>query len=111
EFTLDGTRYEWLSSAPILPGGGAWNLWVLHDPKYAPIFGSDPALPKEPKEKSVWEKVEDVVNANPARIGSVRNPRQNTLQTIKPKQAEPKPLPARKPRVMIGGADRIENLW
>jgi hypothetical protein len=111
EFTVNGARYEWLSSAPILPGGGIWNLWVLHDPKYAPIFGSDPALPNETKEKSVWEKVEDVVHGNPARVGTVRNSRQSALIPTKPKAAEPKPPAPRKPRVMIGGADRIENLW
>jgi hypothetical protein len=30
-FTLNGDRYEWLSSASILPSGGAWNLWVLRE--------------------------------------------------------------------------------
>jgi hypothetical protein len=106
EFTVNGKRYEWLSSSPILPGGGAWNLWVLHDPQYAPIFGSDPAMPQK---KSIWEKMDDVVN--PSNTTSVRNQRQSTLQVSTPKPTEPKPPPVRRPRVMIGGGDRIENLW
>src|SRR6267143_302976 len=75
EFTVNGARYEWLSSSPILPGGGRWNLWVLHDPKYAPIFGSDPALSQK---KSVWQKVDDAVNLNQTNGPGIR-PR-TTLQ-------------------------------
>jgi hypothetical protein len=108
EFTVNGNRYEWLSSSPILTGGGTWNLWVLHDPNYAPIYGSDPSLPQK---KGLWEKVDDVVNANPTNTSGIRNQGRNTLQVSAPKPAEPKPLPVRRPRVMIGGADRIENLW
>lgn len=33
-FSLDGHRYEWISSAPVLAPRGHWNLWVLHDPSY-----------------------------------------------------------------------------
>ena len=59
EFTVNDNHYEWLSSSPILPGGGTWNLWVLHDPKYAPIFGSDPAPARN---KNVIEKLNEVVS-------------------------------------------------
>src|SRR5213592_3318449 len=47
EFTVDGNHYEWLSSSPIVPQGGTWNLWVLSDPKYTPLFGSDPIPAKK----------------------------------------------------------------
>jgi hypothetical protein len=108
EFTVDGNHYEWLSSSPILPGGGAWNLWVLHDPNYAPIFGSDPLLPRK---KSVLEKVDDVVSLNQSGNRSIRNQTKTTLQvgTTSP-ASQPAPT-IRRPRVMIGSADRIENLW
>jgi len=108
EFTVAGASYEWFSSSPILPGGGTWNLWVLHDPNYAPIFGSDPSLPEK---KGIWAKVDDIVNTNPNNTAGVRTQRQGTLQINTPKPAESKPPPVRRPRVMIGGADRIENLW
>lgn len=104
EFTVNDNRYEWLSSSPILPGGGTWNLWVLHDPKYEPIFGSDPALARK---KNVLEKLDDVVSAaqNSARV---RAQNQSALRNNKEVQ---KPPIIRRPRVMVGGADRIENLW
>ena len=107
EFTLNGNHYEWLSSSPILPGGGAWNLWVLHDPNYAPIFGSDPALPRK---KSVLEKIDDVVSVNQTSAG-IRNQRQTTLQVGTSTQTTRTDPTVKRPRVMIGGADRIENLW
>ena len=106
EFTVNGNRYEWLSSSPILPGGGAWNLWVLHDPKYAPIFGADPALPDK---KSVWQKVDDAVNLNQTSSGGIRN--RTTLQVSTPTGTIQTTPVLKTPRVMVGGADRIENLW
>src|ERR1043165_872290 len=52
EFSMNNERYEWLSSDSILPNGGTWNLWVLHDINYTPLFGPEgsppPATPKTP---------------------------------------------------------------
>jgi hypothetical protein len=104
EFTIDDKTYEWLSSSPILAGGGTWNLWVLHDPQYVPIFGADQGLPEK---KSVWQKVDEAVNTG-QNIKIVPNQRQTTLQGS---QTPPKAAPIKSPRVMVGGADRIENLW
>jgi len=106
EFTLSGNRYEWLSSSPILPGGGTWNLWVLHDPRYSPIFGSDPSLSQK---KSVWQKVDDAVNLNQTSGVGIRN--KTTLQVNTPTQTTQTTPLMKRPRVMVGGADRIENLW
>jgi len=103
EFTVGNNRYEWLSSSPILPGGGTWNLWVLPDPNYSPMFGSDEVLAQK---KNIFDKLDDVVNnaQNEARVRS-----QNlTLRNNKEVQ-KTRPIP--RPRVMVGGADRIENLW
>lgn len=102
EFTISGDHYEWLSSAPILSSGGIWNLWVLHDPKYTPLFGSAPSVPER---KGVLEKIDDAVNGGAARIG---NQKQNTLGNV---TAVPRTETRKLPRIMIGGADRIENLW
>src|SRR5438045_5691671 len=64
EFTMGGDRYEWLSALPILTGGGTWNVWVLHDPKYSPLF----AVEKPPDTgKSASQKVDEAmakVNTN-----------------------------------------------
>jgi hypothetical protein len=109
EFTLRGNHYEWLSSAPILQPGGTWSLWVLHDPNYTPLFGSDtpPA-----RKKDVFERFDAAVvaaNENAARFRRV--PQQSTLSNKSNKTNAEGPQVTEHPRVMIGGADRIENLW
>ncbi len=102
EFTVAGERYEWLSSASILPNGGTWNLWVLHDTDYTPMFGGPAVTPPRSTQKgpNVFEKIEGAL-ANrgaeitfnlPARSGSAKS------TTLAPQ------------RVMVGGADSMENL-
>src|SRR6185295_13687456 len=44
-FTVNGETYEWVSAEPILPSGGSWYLWVLHDPNYTPIFPLESPVP------------------------------------------------------------------
>jgi hypothetical protein len=113
EFTLKGKHYEWLSSQPILPSGGSWNLWMLHDPTYVP-FGSQEV---DKQEKSRLDKLEDSIKAAEAKIAKARNPTttayqkkavaQNTeAQMTDAGQSSPKRF-----RVMVGAADRLENLW
>ena len=101
EFTVDNERYEWLSSASILPNGGAWNLWVLRDVDYVPMFGSTLIPPRSTqKGPNVFEKIEgalanrgaEVTFSLPGRSGSSKS------TTIAPQ------------RVMVGGADSMENL-
>ena len=106
EFTVSGNHYEWLSSAPILQGGGAWNLWILHDPNYTPLFGSEtpPA-----RKKDVFEKFDAAVVAANENAKRVRTPQQSTLSNKA--NATGAQATTERPRVMIGGADRIENLW
>jgi hypothetical protein len=44
-FNMDGNRFEWVSSSPIVPSVGvALNLWVLHDSQYQPdvVLGPSP---------------------------------------------------------------------
>lgn len=102
EFTVDGERYEWLSSASILPTGGTWNLWVLRDTGYTPIFGGPAVSPPRSTQKgpNVFEKIEgalanrgaEVTFNVPGRSGSSKS---TTLVPL---------------RVMVGGADSMENL-
>jgi hypothetical protein len=41
-FEMGGNRFEWISSASIIPSiGEAVTLWVLHDPQYQPELGPD----------------------------------------------------------------------
>lgn len=82
-FTTNGERYEWLSETPILPNGGTWNLWVLHDPNYMPLFGSEILAPKTTR----------------------KSPHMFVDGSSKPHDA-----PEVSPKVMVGGADSMENL-
>lgn len=110
EFTVDGNHYEWLSSAPILQPGGTWNLWVLHDPNYTPLFGSEP--PPANKKKDVFERFDAAVVAANEEAARLRKPQQSSLSNKSNKTISAgAQATAERPRVMIGGADRIENLW
>ena len=100
EFTANGERYEWFSSAPILPTGGVWNLWVLQDPKYTPLFGADQSMPNE--KSGLLQKLGEKVWlkggwATVTLRGSTEGVNNNESPPVQP-------------RVMIGAADNIKNL-
>ncbi|MGH9969998.1 MAG: hypothetical protein ACREBG_19690 [Pyrinomonadaceae bacterium] len=103
EFTLKGERYEWLSSSPILRNGGTWNLWVLHDPKYLPL-GSKPAA------RSEMNKLDELDASIKAAEQKIRRPGSPKSSTFRKTEADSGQGPKRL-RVIVGGADRIENLW
>jgi len=99
EFTVNGERYEWVSSTSILPNGGTWNLWVLHDPDYTPLFGSEAAPPIK-KGPNVFEKLDRALI------------RQGAVLMVGPgwqgkRESNAVDVPQ---RVMVGGADSMENL-
>jgi hypothetical protein len=102
EFTLDGERYEWLSSASILPNGGTWNLWVLHDTGYTPIFGGPAISPPRSAQKglNVFEKIE----------GALANRGAEITFNLPGRSASDKSTPVAPERVMVGAADSMENL-
>jgi hypothetical protein len=101
EFTVGNDHYEWISSAPVLNDSGSWNLWVLHDPKYVPLISTE----QTEKEKDPWDKLDAAVRAVKEDAARLRNQRQSTFQKDEIKDRK-KPE-----RVMVGSADRIENLW
>jgi hypothetical protein len=105
EFTVKGKHYEWLSSEPILPSGGTWNLWVLQDPSYVP-FGSQQA---NKHEKSKLEKWDDSIKAAHEKATRIGDPTPNTFR--KEIEVRPSEAQVQRFRVMVGAADRIENLW
>lgn len=100
-FTMGGDDYEWTSSAPVVGNGGNWNLWVLHDPDYISDFASAAQITEGREEQSdspEWLK-------DP--LGHLQRERRAEFETRgndKNKRA------TRRPRVLVGGADRIENL-
>ena len=106
EFTINGDRYEWISSAPVLPGGGTWNLWVLHDPTYTPLI-DDPTTDPE-KKKNKPSRIDVAVRKVEDKVAQILGPKENTFH---PSAGTPDGSTAKRLRVIIGGADRIENLW
>jgi hypothetical protein len=101
EFTLNNERYEWLSSESILPNGGTWNLWVLHDTNYTPLFGAESSVPRMPsKGPSVFDKIEGVLNRQGASL----------MLNLPGRAGENKSGPIVPQRVIVGGADSMENL-
>jgi hypothetical protein len=98
---LDGERYEWLSSASILPNGGTWNLWVLHDIGYTPLFGPAVLPPRSTqKAPNVFEKIE----------GALANRGAEVTFNLPGRSGPNKSMTIAPQRVMVGGADSMENL-
>lgn len=103
EFVANNQLYEWISTVPILPNGGTWNLWVLHDPSYTPLFGSEEPIAKS-KDPGLIQKLKDSVVLKDGPPGL-------TLRTPAPSPDEPsKTQSTSRQRVMIGGADSMDNL-
>lgn len=102
EFTVNGEHYEWLSSASILPNGGTWNLWVLHDTDYVPMFGGPAVSPPRSTQKgpNVFEKIEDALANRGAEV----------TFNLPGRSGSTKSTPVAPQRVMVGGADSMENL-
>jgi len=100
ELLFRGTQYEWLSRSSILPGGGTWNVWVLHDPTYVP-FGPRKLVEKGPN------KLEKLDQAIKRVEDKVRNSSVTTFENKEQRQ----PKSSRQFKVMVGAADNIENLW
>jgi hypothetical protein len=102
EFTLNNEKYEWLSSESILPNGGTWNLWVLHDTYYTPLFGSESSVPRTPsKGPNVFDKIEGALIKQGASLMLNLPGRSGGSQSGRPIVPQ---------RVIVGGADSMENL-
>ena len=100
EFDAGGEHFEWVSSEPILPNGGTWNLWVFQDPHYAPLFNTAKPIRTEP---GVLDKLKNMVGVPDKPALTMTNTRQ-----IRPSSSkDPVIVPE---RVMVGGADGVDNL-
>jgi hypothetical protein len=96
-FEWEGERFEWVSSLPVVSGGGNWNVWVWHDPDYSyDLFERDPAADSAAA-GGVAESVERLKGKRPR------------AALTQPDAAAPR-APARRLRVAIGAADRMEGL-
>ncbi|HSS22797.1 MAG TPA: hypothetical protein VLL54_22175 [Pyrinomonadaceae bacterium] len=105
EFVAGGKHYEWLSSAPVIPGGGTWHLWVLRDPKYLP-FGNQEVSKQD---KTKLDKLDDSIKAAQDKAAKIADPTP-TAYRKQPGDGNSEPGNPRRFKVMVGAADRIENL-
>ena len=100
-FTLGGDAYEWISSAPIVGmSGGNWNLWVLHDAGYISDFDS---------QEQIVEGAGDGASSPEWLRDQVERIRRERRAGFEARDDNRKRA-VRRPRVLAGGADRIENL-
>ena len=111
-FNWDGTQYEWFSSSPIIGSGGNWNLWVTRDADYIPeLYDPPKAQAAQPTANTTARP--DVKPA-PKLNFAADVQRRSKKQVI----IERDPLPSggtagqtpRRIRIVIGAADRIENI-
>jgi hypothetical protein len=103
-FTLGQDVYEWTSSAPVVGNGGNWNLWVLHDAGYVSDFASAEQIVEGREGKPASpEWLQDPL-ARLRREGQRGEFETRTNDKAKRNAAK------RNARVLVGGADRIENL-
>jgi len=113
EFYVNGQHYEWLSSEPVLPNGGTWNIWVLYDPNYTPLFGPEKVITSD-KKPNVFERLTDAIDLHTGQVRTVwPKPPDKTVKALDktpiPPNKTSKPLDIPQ-RVMAGGADSIDHL-
>lgn len=116
-FNWDGSRYEWFSSSPIIGSGGNWNLWVMRDADYIPDF-YDPLNPQSqtatggatplPEMKSAPSTPKLDFDAQ----RNTRSRKQVMIEREPPaiRSTTPANQSPRRVRIVIGAADRIENI-
>jgi hypothetical protein len=111
-FNWDGTQYEWFSSSPIIGSGGNWNLWVTRDADYIPEL-YDPPKAQTAQPTATTTTTRPDVKPAPKLNFDADVQRRSKKQVI----IERDPLPSgtagqtpRRIRIVIGAADRIENI-
>ena len=108
KFTLNGDRYEWISNTPVVGNGGYWNLYVLYDKAYVPdpfLLGVNGEAKMEKPEKESGLSALEKLGRRPRGSGtSGFGIPSDTRQDDKSKQDQ------QGARLIIGAADRIENL-
>jgi hypothetical protein len=108
-FDWKGEHYEWMSSSPIVGNGGNWNLWLLHDPDYNPDLFSPAQTTNSARARN--DGINARLNSLNTTLHSMRDreradfsPGSNTAGKGESNQS------SKRRRVIVGGADRIENL-
>lgn len=119
-FNWDGTHYEWFSSSPIIGSGGNWNLWVMRDADYIPEFydtSQTPAASPAPGNVLRAESKSAPAAAPPKLSFDDENQQRNAkskkqvlIERDPPATSGTATLSPRRIRIVIGAADRIDNI-
>jgi hypothetical protein len=118
-FNWDGTQYEWFSSSPIVGSGGNWNLWVTRDADYISDFYDPPqpeaATPtaanvRRADAKTSPQPAPPKLTFNEEAQRNTRSRRQVLVEREPAPTGDPANQPLRRIRIVIGAADRIENI-
>jgi hypothetical protein len=104
-FEFKGERYEWVSGAAVVGGGGTWHAWVLHDPDYTPEIASSEEITR-----GILKEEEEDDPSVLKQILTGRTPRAPAQPGFDTKQPRTNGSRVRAPRPRIGAADRMENL-
>lgn len=121
-FNWDGTHYEWFSSSPIIGSGGNWNLWVTHDADYIPEFYAPPQQ-KQPSASTATTTASNAAQAE-SKTAQPTPPwsfdaavqsksRKQVLverEPVTPQSGIPANQSLWRTGIVIGAADRIENI-
>jgi hypothetical protein len=117
-FNWDGTNYEWFSSSPIIGSGGNWNLWVTRDADYIPELYDPPQSQTTLPTATTTTRQSDPKAAPPPKLNfdteAQRNAKSRKQVLIEREPATSSNGVAnqtpRRIRIVIGAADRIENI-
>ncbi|HEX8845176.1 MAG TPA: hypothetical protein VF791_11060 [Pyrinomonadaceae bacterium] len=113
KFTLDGEQFEWVSNTPVVSAAGNWNLYVLYDKAYVPdpfLLGVNGAAKGENRSPSKLSEVEAALRKIETTYPSSR--RAAATGFGKPSNSRKEDEADKSPgaRLVIGAADRVENL-
>ena len=107
-FTAGGDVYEWTSSAPVVGNSsGNWNLWVLHDADYVSEYASAEQIMESAEAKTDGGEPTSEPDWLRDPLARLKRDRQAEFEA---RGATKTKRRATRPRVLVGSADRIENL-
>lgn len=111
-FQLGGDLYEWTSSAPVVGrSGGNWNLWVLHDADYVSDFASSEQIVEGREDQSAASENSSSPSWLRDPLARLRREQPGEFETrTASDKTKRNDKTKRPPRVLVGSADRIENL-
>ncbi len=107
-FDFKDEHYEWISSAPIVGHGGAWYVWLLHDPGYTPEVASSAEIAQQAQGGAAND--DDAHWLKELLAGNAPHPQQPKPQAGFDQKQARTGASGRRERVRTGAASSMENL-